>query len=207
MTLGGWFSVVVICALGAASPGPSLAVVTRHALIARRQGLTCALAHAVGVGVYALLTVVGLAAVFASHPMIYRGVAVVGAVYLLWLGIEALRADGAEVSDVSGVRAGWAAAGRDGFTIALLNPKIALFFGALFSQFVAPDTGLRDTAILALTALGIDGAWYVLVALALSGSGAVVWMQRRRRALDRITGLALIALAGWALTQAFAVSS
>jgi threonine/homoserine/homoserine lactone efflux protein len=161
----------------------------------------------VGVGVYALLTVIGLAAVFASHPVIYRGVAVVGAVYLLWLGVGALRARGGGAAGPTGARAGWTSAGRDGFIIALLNPKIALFFAALFSQFVAPDTGLRDTAILALTALAIDGAWYALVALTLSGSGAVVWMQRRRRMLDRVTGVALIALAGWALLQALAASS
>jgi threonine/homoserine/homoserine lactone efflux protein len=160
----------------------------------------------VGVGVYALLTVIGLAAVFASHPVIYRGVAVIGAVYLFWLGVGALRTRGRSAAGPTGARAGSVAAGRDGFTIALLNPKIALFFAALFSQFVAPDTGLRDTAILALTAFAIDGAWYALVALALSGSGAVVWVQRRRQALDRITGVALIALAGWALTQAFAAS-
>lgn len=204
MTLGGWLSVAVICALGAASPGPSLAVVTRHALIGRGQGLACALAHALGVGIYALLTVVGLAALFASYPMAYRGVAAAGAVYLLWLGVAALRAGGSGATGMPDARPDWAGAVRDGFTIALLNPKIAIFFAALFSQFVAPGTGVRDTAILALTALGIDGAWYALVALVLSGSSAIAWMQRRRRLLDRVTGVALIALAAWALVQAFA---
>lgn len=206
MTLGGWLSVAIICVLGAASPGPSLAVVTRHALIGRGQGVACALAHALGIGAYALLTVVGLAALFASYPMVYRGVAAVGAVYLLWLGVAALRAGGCETTSAPGARPDWAGAVRDGFVIAMLNPKIAIFFAALFSQFVAPGAGGRDTAILALTALGIDGAWYALVALVLSGSGAVAWMQRRRQLLDRITGVALIALAAWALTQAFTSS-
>lgn len=204
MTLGGWLSVAIICALGAASPGPSLAVVTRHALIGRGQGLACALAHALGVGIYALLTVVGLAALFARYPMVYRGVAAVGAVYLLWLGAAALRAGGSASAGAPDTRPDRAGAMRDGFAIALLNPKIAIFFAALFSQFVSPGAGIRDTAILAATALGIDGAWYALVALALSGSGAVAWMQRRRQLLDRVTGVALIVLAAWALVQAFA---
>ncbi len=204
MTLGGWLSVATICALGAASPGPSLAVVTRHALVGRGQGIACALAHALGIGAYALLTVVGLAALFASQPMLYRGVAAAGAVYLLWLGVAALRADAAAAASTARVRPDWAGAVRDGFTIALLNPKIAIFFAALFSQFVVPETGMRDTAILVTTALAIDGAWYALVAAALSGSGAVAWMQRRRQLLDRLTGVALIGLAVWALAQAVA---
>ncbi len=199
MTFGAWLSVAAVCALGAASPGPSLLVVVRHAIAGRRPGIAAALAHAIGVGLYAVLTVLGLAAVFAAHPIAYRTVAIGGAAYLAWLGIGALRGDEAPADVDSPVD--WSSALRDGFNIALLNPKIAVFFLALFSQFVAPETSLRDSAILALTAMSIDGAWYLLVALAFSGR-AVATLRRRQQLLGRVTGVLLLSVAAWTFLRA-----
>lgn len=187
--------------LGAASPGPSLAVVVRHTLGgSRAHGIAAALAHAVGVGIYAALTVVGLAALMVAEPGIYRALTLAGAAYLLWLGIGALRAgDDGTHAGAARARAGIALAARDGFAIAFLNPKIAVFFLALFSQFVAPHSGALDTLILALTALVIDGGWYTLVAVALSRPDRLAWLQRHRHTIERITGVVLIALAAWTL--------
>lgn len=202
MTPGVWLSVATVCALGAASPGPSLAVVVRHALGASRaQGVACALAHAAGVGVYALLTAAGLAAVLAAHPGLYRAVALAGAAYLAWLGLGALRAGGAGDAGAQATRAGLGGAMRDGFVMALLNPKIAVFFLALFSQFVHPDSGALDTAILWATATVIDGAWYSFVAVGLTGPAALRGLRARAGLLNRATGVLLLVLAAWTLTQ------
>jgi threonine/homoserine/homoserine lactone efflux protein len=197
-----WLAVAGICALGAVSPGPSLAVVTAHAGRARSAGLACAWAHAVGIGVHAGLTIAGLAAVLAAHPVLYRAIALVGAGYLAWLGVRALRAK-RSVGDVGGMAAyaSSAAGVRDGFTIALLNPKIAVFFLALFSQFVEPAAGLATVAVLWTTAVVIDGGWYSAVALVLSGRPFQDWLDTHATAFDRITGCVLLALAAWALTQ------
>lgn len=206
MTPGAWASVAAICALGAISPGPSLAVVVRHALSgSRARGIACALAHATGVGLYALLTVAGLAAILLARPTLHRSLAIAGALYLLWLGMEALRARAAGAGEATGaLPAGIGAAARDGLVIALLNPKIAVFFLALFSQFVAPDSGLRDGVILWLTAMVIDGAWYSLVALALSPPGRIEWLRRRRAWIERVTGIVLVVVGGWTLAHALA---
>lgn len=203
MTITTWLSLVAVCALGAASPGPSLLVVARHSMTGSRiQGAVCALAHAAGVGLYALLTVLGLAVIVAKHPQLYRLVASAGACYLAWLGIRALRESGNRARE-SEARADieWRAALRDGFTIALLNPKIALFFLALFSQFVGPDPGLFETLLLSTTAMGVDAAWYLVVALVLSGSPALTGLRQRAGFLSVLTGSALIVLAGWTLTR------
>lgn len=206
MTPGAWLSVAAVCALGAISPGPSLAVVVRHALSgSRARGIACALAHATGVGLYALVTVAGLAAVMLARPALYRALALAGALYLLWLGMEALRARGAVARATPGVTAtGLGAAARDGLVIALLNPKIAAFFLALFSQFVTPGAGVRDGAILWLTAMAIDGAWYTLVALVLSRPGRIERLRRRRAWIERLTGIVLLAVGGWTLAHALA---
>lgn len=202
MTFAAWLSLVAICALGAASPGPSLAVVARHSIAGSRlQGAACALAHATGVGLYALFTVLGLAAAIANRPRLYLLLATAGACYLAWLGVQALRTPvNPAAADGDCVSSGWPAAVRDGFAIALLNPKIALFFLALFSQFVGPAPGVLETAVLSLTAMGIDAAWYLLVALVLSGS-AIDGLRQRAGSLSAITGGMLLALAGWTLAR------
>jgi len=200
MTPSAWFSVATICVLGAMSPGPSLAVVVRHAVGGSRgQGVACALAHALGVGLYALFTVLGLAALMAAAPGLYRALAIAGALYLLWLGVGALRSAGSSATEDAGAtRADFAGAARDGFAMALLNPKIAVFFLALFSQFVEPGAGWADTAVLWATATVIDGAWYCLVAVGLTGARAER-LRRRRGWIERVTGVVLVALGAWAL--------
>ena len=83
--------------------------------------------------------------------------------YLAWLGIQGLRARPAN-GDSEPEVVGTAGAARDGFLIVFLNPKIAVFFIALFSQVVGPDTGLAARLGYAATAMVIDAGWYLLVA-------------------------------------------
>ena len=119
-----------------------------------------------------------------------------GAALLVYLGVRSLRstAGAAEVLQVSGRTASTSAA-RDGFLIAIMNPKIALFFLALFSQFVRPDAGMTEKAIMAATAGVIDALWYIIVAVVLSHSIILERLRARARLLDRLFGLILIALA------------
>jgi len=198
MTFTTWLSVATICLMGAMSPGPSLAVVVRRTVRnSRTHGLATALAHAAGVGCYALLTTLGLAVVVADNEIVYRGLAFAGAAYLLLLGVRALRASGGVRLDAGDASAATLArAARDGFLIAFLNPKIAVFFLALFSQFVRPGMPLGEHVLLSLTATVIDGGWYAFVALALSRSAILEWLRRRAHWIDRLTGVLLVALAG-----------
>jgi threonine/homoserine/homoserine lactone efflux protein len=200
LTPGTWLSVALVCALGAVSPGPSLAVVVRHALGgSRAHGVTCALAHACGVGLYALATAAGLAAVLVAQPALYRVLAAAGALYLAWLGLGALRATGAAFEAMEPATGGLTGAARDGFAMALLNPKIAVFFLALFSQFVTPDAGAREMALLTLIAFGIDGAWYMAVAIGLTGERVLGRLRGQAWRIERATGIVLLGLAAWTL--------
>ncbi len=79
--------------------------------------------------------------------------------------------------------------------MAFLNPQLALFFLALFSQFVHADTGWREGSIMMLTAGGIDALWFSLVALLLSHGPVLAQLQARARVIDRISGLILLGLA------------
>ncbi len=78
--------------------------------------------------------------------------------------------------------------------ISLLNPKLAIFFIALFSQFVSTSLTLDDQLVMIATAGIIDSLWYSLVALALSSSLIFDTMQKKSVAIDRASGALLIGL-------------
>ena len=199
MTLLEWLPLAATCTLGAMSPGPSLAVVIKHTVVggSRLHGLVTAWAHAAGVGVYATLTAVGLAVLLTHNPTLHKIIMFAGAAYLAWLGVKALRAGryrgSGNVEQAAAVSL--AAAARDGAMIALLNPKIAVFFTALFSQFVHADMSTADKWLLAATAFVIDGAWYSIVALLLSQAVLLQKFRANGHWVDRVCGALFIAIA------------
>lgn len=198
MTLSTWLAVVVLCALGAISPGPSLGLIVKHtATGGRRQGILTGIAHSCGIGCYAILSVVGLAALLVASPALFESLKWLGALYLLWLGINGLRAARRQ-RDHSTSRHSQTTTGsalRDGFLMALLNPKTVLFFLALFSQVVSPSTSLPGKLGYAITAMLIDMAWYTSVAWLLSRPGWLARLERNGPHIDRIFGVLLIGLA------------
>ncbi|MEM6773726.1 MAG: LysE family translocator [Pseudomonadota bacterium] len=196
MSLWEWLSLASVCFAGAASPGPSLAVVLDAVLRGGRgNGIIAAWAHALGVGLYAALTVFGISALLLNRPELFTLLQVCGALYLLWMAARLLRstASPAEVSEDSPSHVGRAA--RDAFAVAFLNPKLAVFMLALFSQFIRPAAAPAESALLIATATGIDGAWYTLVALVLSRGSWLDILRRNAVRIDRGFGALLAMLA------------
>ena len=198
MDLADWLTLAAVCWLGAASPGPSLAVVVKHTMAGgRSSGMVVAWCHACGVGAYAVATVFGLAALLVLYPAVDRTVTLAGAAYLLFLGYRALRAGwqtgAVAVGTAPTVPLGESA--RDGLSIALLNPKIALFFTALFSQFVHPDGGVAQQWAMAGTAFAIDGVWYSIVAVVLARPALLRRFHANAHWVNRASGVLFIGLA------------
>lgn len=196
MTWATWLTVVSICILGAMSPGPSLAVVLKQTLSGgRRNGVIVAVLHGLGVGLYALLSIIGLAAVITASPLAFSVLQWGGAAYLAWLGILGLRARPSPEGDLPEVPTS-ASAARDGFLVVFLNPKIAVFFIALFSQVVGVDTSMLSKLGYAATAMVIDGGWYLIVAWLFSNPRWLDALKRHTVWFERIFGAILVALAG-----------
>ncbi|MFT5722164.1 MAG: threonine/homoserine/homoserine lactone efflux protein [Motiliproteus sp.] len=196
MSLSIWFSLVIICVLGAMSPGPSLMMVLRHSLSnGRLHGILAALAHALGVAGWALLTIFGLALLVTEQPVLFRFFTYAGAGYLAWMGIKALQSKGRAPLEIDQVPAPLSEAVRDGALVALLNPKLAIFFVALFSQFVSAEMASTEQWITVLTVASIDGLWYIAVAVLLSNARMVKRLQQQSVLIDRISGLILVGLA------------
>jgi threonine/homoserine/homoserine lactone efflux protein len=123
----------------AVTPGPGVVyIVTQTLGQGRNAGLASVGGIALGNLANAAAASVGLAAVFAASARAFEVVKFAGAAYLVFLGIRALRT-GSAVQHPSLVRASPARLFRDGFFVAALNPKTALFYGAFLPQFISPD--------------------------------------------------------------------
>lgn len=197
MTLTAWFSLFLIALLGAASPGPSLAVVVKNTLGGNKiNGFLTSWAHACGIGVYAILTVFGLAILLKQNPFLFKMVSYAGALYLAWLGIKILLAKGGIADKLQkGERTSYIQSMREGIMISVLNPKIGLFFIALFSQFINPNMKTSGQIITVLTPPITDGLWYSLITLILSNPKVLNTLREKASLIDKITGVIFILLA------------
>lgn len=197
MSLTVWLSLVLVCMLGAMSPGPSLVVMAKHSLAGGRlHGIVASWAHALGVGLYACITLLGLAVVLQQSPTVFKIIAYAGAGYLIWLGVKSLQSKGGVAAKIeAGEPASLLEAARDGAMISMLNPKLALFFIALFSQFVAVGTDLLSRSVIVATPIVIDGLWYTLVAFLLSSPKVIDKLRSNAVIVDRLCGIVLILLA------------
>jgi len=183
------------------SPGPSLAVVARHAFRGGvGDGIVCAMAHGVGILLWALLMANGLGVLLTEQPTWFYAVQLAGAGFLLYLGIRVLMSQSSATVPVeemprSSPDSSRRSAGLEGFVIALSNPKIAFFFAALFSQFIEPDATAFEKILIASTAAGIDTLWYALVSILLAQTAVLSRLQRHTTLLNRLFGGILIVLA------------
>ena len=179
-------------------PGPAVFyIVTRSVSQGRRAGVVSAASIATGTLVHVVAATLGLSALLASSAAAFSVVKYAGAAYLIYLGVKALRSrPAAEAGPQIAPQSLWRVF-REGWIVAVLNPKAALFFLAFLPQFVDPA---RGPAALQLMVLGM-----VLVVIAAASDtcyalltgGASAWLRSRAHVLRRgrlVTGGAYIAL-------------
>ncbi len=93
MELTSWLALAAICVMGAISPGPSLALIIRNTVQGGQgHGVATALGHGLGVGIYALVTALGLSILITQTPILFDLIRYGGAAFLAWLGVKALLA-------------------------------------------------------------------------------------------------------------------
>ena len=179
--------------LGAISPGPSVMVVIRNTIIGgRKQGVACAIGHGIGFGIYAGSAVFGLIVLLENAPDAFLILQLIGVGLLIWYGYlmwndEVKLDENSHVDDTKVKRQGFI----EGFAIAFFNPKIALFLVAILAQVLEPGMGMGTKLAIGLLGMSIDMGWYLIVALALTGTGAVDWLRTRGQLIYRLTAIAL----------------
>jgi threonine/homoserine/homoserine lactone efflux protein len=182
---------LLISAIVVITPGVDMALVTRNALL---QGRASARATALGVNLgiflWTLSAAAGLAAVIAASAALFTAIKLGGAAYLVYLGVRTLLGSHDEAT-----LARRGSAFRQGLASNLLNPKIAVFFTSLLPQFVdAHNAQPQDLLLLGVLFNCIGLVWLLAYAELASRGRDVLLRPRVKRALDRLSGVALIGL-------------
>ena len=179
-----------VCAMGAISPGPSLAVVIRNTISGGRfQGVMTGIGHGTGIGIYAFMAVMGLSSLLLKNEELFMIFQIAGAMILFWIACKMILNKPSEVIDEKQFsKKGFI----QGFMIAFLNPKILVFLVAVFSQFINTDINILDRFIVAIIASFIDMGWYVFVSLLLAGTSLINSFRSKAVFIDRSIGSILI---------------
>jgi threonine/homoserine/homoserine lactone efflux protein len=185
------------------SPGPSNMYVIARAIAQGTQGgIVAAIGLGVGSMVHVIATVVGISAIFSHSPTLYTGVKIVGAFYLLYLGIGYWKT---KVS--TGVekvkqpkKKSLSSIFRESIIVEVTNPKTALFFIALLPQFVVPESGSVSQQLLIFGLIVTISALPCDMLVAVSFSKASDWLIKNKRAQqiqERISGSILIGMGAY----------
>ena len=193
---------VGIAALVICTPGPDTAMTVRNALLGgRAAGLATALGVSTGLAIWALATSAGLVALLIASEPLFLAVKYAGAAYLVWLGLQSLRAafgSGAHqqaIEQPAARRLPPRQAYLQGVVSDLSNPKIAAFFSSMLPQFApAGATDFMGLAALGLLFSLMTLLWLTGYALATARMRDTLRRPSVRRALDGITGVTLIGL-------------
>jgi threonine/homoserine/homoserine lactone efflux protein len=188
-----------IAALMTVTPGPGTAMIVRSAL---RGGVRTALAtiagNSAGVLAWAVLSALGISALVAASEVAFAALKVTGAAVLIYLGARSLLARRRGEPAPSGMAARSPSrhtAFRDGLATSLANPKLAVFFVALFPQFVADGAPVLPPALaMAGLIVLLDLAWYSTLAVLVDRSRRAFVESGVMRRLERLMGAVLIGL-------------
>jgi len=190
-------------------PGPDQALVTRNVLTSgRRAGLVTMLGGASGISVHATAAAFGVSALLIASAVAFTVLKVIGTLYLLWMGIQTLRAarkSGKAAAGEDAVKksapSNWRYA-RQGFLSNALNPKVALFFVTFLPQFLPTTGGALGHALLLSGVFAVlYVSWFSLYALTVDRIGAVLRRPKVRAKIEQVTGALLI---GFGLNLALA---
>ncbi|HHL0958813.1 TPA: LysE family translocator [Serratia marcescens] len=187
-----------IAALGMLSPGPDFFLVIKNAArYPRLAAMMTAFGVICGVATHMSYCVAGLAVVITTTPWLFNLLKYAGAVYLVWIGIQALLSRGGGKMNVSNLpqqRVSLKSAFLQGYLCNLLNPKATLFFLAVFTQVLQIDSGLGEKLWYAGIILGLSVIWWPLLVFLIQSGPVRRGLEKTQKIVDKLLGGMLIAL-------------
>ncbi len=196
-----FFAVALAHLLAVASPGPDFAVVVRQSLCRDKlASIWTSVGIGVGIMVHVCYSLLGLGFIISQSVVAFNILKWLGALYLLWIGWQCLRAKPAAISEpedpaVVPPNTSYWQAFRLGFLTNVLNPKATLFFVALFSVIVAPETPKAVQLLYGGWMVFATTAWFVGLSLLLSHPIVKQSIQKSAHWIERAMGVILVGLA------------
>ena len=189
-----FIQIFFVCLLGAMSPGPSMAVVIHNAIFkGRYNGILTSIGHGIGIAVYATFAVLGLGLIIKTNIFIFNGLKILSIIFLIFIGVKSIfnkEKFNLERKNIKGNTISF----FQGFGISILNPKILVWFIAIYSQFMSTDNELIFNIYLVSIAGIIDMCWYITLSLAVTTNAALSFFQSKITLIQKIQGFLFIAL-------------
>ena len=193
--------VFTVCLLGAMSPGPSMAVVINNAIFkGRYNGILTSVGHGIGIAVYALFAVLGLGLIIKTNIFIFNSLKILSIIFLIFIGVKSILNKeklNLEEKDTNEKAVSF----LQGFSISILNPKILVWFLAIYSQFMSENNGLIFNIYLVSIAGVTDACWYIALTLVVTTASAYRFFQTKLIIIQKLQGLFFIGLGLGLLTN------
>lgn len=194
-----FFTVAVLILLSAMVPGPDFALITKNTLLySRRVGILTAFGIAIAAMVHVTYCVLGVGLIISESLAIFTTIKIIGGLYLIYLGMQAFFAK--HHSQPIGVESTFTkntlsdiAAFRQGFLCNLLNPKATLFFLALFTVIINPNTPIFWEIVYASEMFIIIFGWFSALTFILSHARVTKLLARAEKYIIKILGIFLFA--------------
>ena len=194
MTLITFVQVLTVCLLGAMSPGPSMAVVIHNAILkGRYNGILTSIGHGIGIAIYATFAVLGLGIIIETNIFIFNSLKILSIIFLIFIGMKSILNKeklNLEKKDVKEKTISF----LQGFSISILNPKILVWFIAIYSQFMSINNELIFNIYLVTIAGIVDAFWYIFLTLAVTTASALNFFQTKILLIQKIQGFLFIAI-------------
>ncbi len=194
-----FLTIAVIHLLAVMSPGPDFILVTKNTLAgSKKVGVATALGLALGILVHVSYSLLGIGLVISKSILLYSTIKYLGAAYLIYIGWSALTHKSSKSSsgttDIRKKELSGFAAIKMGFLCNILNPKVTLFFLALFTQVISPSTPIGVQIFYGLYMSFQIFLWFAFVSHFLSLSIIKKRFEKIQSGFTRIMGAALLAL-------------
>jgi RhtB (resistance to homoserine/threonine) family protein len=187
-----------IATLGMLSPGPDFFLVIKNAARYRRlAAMMTAFGVICGVATHMSYCVAGLAVVITTTPWLFNVLKYAGAVYLIWVGIQALRSHGSSKMNISSrplQQVSLKSAFVQGYLCNLLNPKATLFFLAVFTQVLQINSGIGEKLWYAGIIFGLSAIWWPVLVFLIQSGPVRRGLEKTQKVVDKLLGGMLIAL-------------
>ena len=201
MSLLIFLKIFTVCLLGAMSPGPSMVVVINNAIFKNRlNGILTSIGHGVGIGIYALFAVLGIALIIKTNLYVFNVIKFLSIIFLVYLGVNLMITNDKLEFDGKNINSGFTSF-LQGLSISLLNPKIFIWFIAIYSQFMSVDNDMIFNTILILTASIIDAIWYVILTLLVTTNIALDFIKDKSVLLQKFVGSVFIIIGALLLIE------
>ena len=192
MSLFIFLKVIAMCLVGAMSPGPSMVVVINNAIFKNRyHGIITSIGHGIGISIYAVFAVIGIGMIIKTNLILFNGIKIISIIFLIYMGVKSIFNKKSIDFENKNFKGG-ATSFFQGFAISILNPKIFIWFIAIYSQFMSEKNDFLFNTYLVITAGIVDSFWYIFLTILTTSSVSLNFVKKNNYVLNKITGYLFI---------------